>query len=104
MLVIVKWNPDVAEPLFLRQSATLYAFYYTIQICIHRGFIPFPGKPSPLSFPSMAICTNAARSCIHILDAQYVRLGAALLNGLHQVCSRQFDRPYIFLPSVDGSF
>ena len=44
--------------------------YYHIQILIHRPFIPSPRKPSPLTFPSLAICTNAARSCSHVVDIQ----------------------------------
>ena len=62
--------PNIA---FLNQSAFLYTTYYFLQITIHRPYIPLPRKPSPLSFPSLAICTNAARSCIHVLDVQYNR-------------------------------
>ena len=51
---------------------------------IHRSFIPTPNKPSSTSFPSLAICTNAARSCSHILDAQLKR-GLGHLPYL-QVC------------------
>ena len=50
------------------QSAMLYSGYYMLQINVHRPFIPSPRKPSRLSFPSLAICTNAARSCIHVLE------------------------------------
>ena len=66
---------------FLGQSALLYASYYTLQITIHRPFIPSPRKPSPLSFPSLAICTNAARSSIHVLDVQYKRTGMPLFSN-----------------------
>ncbi|KAF8492551.1 fungal-specific transcription factor domain-containing protein [Russula emetica] len=52
------------------QSASLYSHYYHLQILVHRPFIPSPRKPSPLSFPSLAICTNAARSCAHVVDLQ----------------------------------
>ncbi len=62
--------------LFLNQSASLYASYYALQISVHRPFIPSPRKPSSLTFPSLAICTNAARSCIHVLDLQYKRAGS----------------------------
>ncbi|KAF9236278.1 fungal-specific transcription factor domain-containing protein [Melanogaster broomeanus] len=58
---------DVNTPFFM-QSSVLYASYYLVQILIHRPFIPSPRKPSPLSFPSLAICTNAARSCSHVID------------------------------------
>ncbi|KAI0771317.1 fungal-specific transcription factor domain-containing protein [Trametes elegans] len=71
----VRWDPNRQNMLFLNQSANLYAHYYQLQIAVHRPFIPSPRKPSPLSFPSLAICTNAARSCIHVLDVQYRRAG-----------------------------
>ncbi|OSC97677.1 hypothetical protein PYCCODRAFT_1376657 [Trametes coccinea BRFM310] len=71
----LRWDPNRENVLFLNQSANLYAHYYQLQIAVHRPFIPSPRKPSPLSFPSLAICTNAARSCIHVLDVQYKRTG-----------------------------
>ena len=71
----MRWDPTRENLLFLTQSANLYANYYQLQIAVHRPFIPSPRKPSPLSFPSLAICTNAARSCIHVLDMQYKRAG-----------------------------
>ena len=65
----VRWDPHRENALHFNQSATLYATYYHLQILIHRPFIPSPRKPSPLAFPSLAICTNAARSCSHVVDA-----------------------------------
>ncbi|KAG6370771.1 hypothetical protein JVT61DRAFT_10973 [Boletus reticuloceps] len=65
----LRWDPTRdAHSIFFMQSTALYANYYNVQIAIHRPFIPSPRKPSPLSFPSLAICTNAARSCSHIID------------------------------------
>lgn len=66
----LRWDPNRENPLFFDQSATLYSTYYHVQILIHRPFIPSPRKPSPLSFPSLAICTTAARSCSHVMDLQ----------------------------------
>ncbi|KAF8604607.1 hypothetical protein BDV93DRAFT_522316 [Ceratobasidium sp. AG-I] len=66
----LRWDPNRENSLFFDQSATLYSTYYHVQILIHRPFIPSPRKPSPLSFPSLAICTTAARSCSHVLDLQ----------------------------------
>ncbi|KAG8709844.1 hypothetical protein FRC09_000448, partial [Ceratobasidium sp. 395] len=66
----LRWDPTRENPLFFDQSATLYSTYYHVQILIHRPFIPSPRKPSPLSFPSLAICTTAARSCSHVMDLQ----------------------------------
>ena len=77
----VRWDPTRENLLFLNQSANLYANYYQLQIAVHRPFIPSPRKPSPLSFPSLAICTNAARSSIHVLDVQYKRTGMPLFSN-----------------------
>ncbi|KJA27601.1 hypothetical protein HYPSUDRAFT_34708 [Hypholoma sublateritium FD-334 SS-4] len=70
----LRWNPNCDNPLFLKQSAALHATYYHLQIFIHRPFIPSPRNPVPVSFPSLAICTNAARSCCHVLES-YTKLG-----------------------------
>ncbi|TFY75185.1 hypothetical protein EWM64_g8827, partial [Hericium alpestre] len=66
----LRWDPTREHDVFFLQSASLYCTYYHLQILIHRPFIPSPRKPSPLSFPSLAICTNAARSCSHVIDIQ----------------------------------
>ncbi|KAI0058759.1 hypothetical protein BV25DRAFT_1788378, partial [Artomyces pyxidatus] len=70
----LRWDPTREDHTFFLQSASLYSTFYHIQILVHRPFIPSPRKPSPLSFPSLAICTNAARSCSHIVDQQRRRL------------------------------
>jgi hypothetical protein len=69
----LKWDTtgqNFRELVWFLQSASLYSHYYHLQILVHRPFIPSPRKPSPLSFPSLAICTNAARSCAHVVDLQ----------------------------------
>ncbi|KIJ14786.1 hypothetical protein PAXINDRAFT_78504 [Paxillus involutus ATCC 200175] len=65
----LRWDPtgDANSP-FFSQSSLLYSSYYLVQISIHRPFIFSPRKPSPLSFPSLTICTNAARSCSRVID------------------------------------
>ncbi|KAF9526614.1 fungal-specific transcription factor domain-containing protein [Crepidotus variabilis] len=72
----LKWHLKPENELFRRQSAFLHASYYYLQIFIHRPFVPSPRHPSPTSFPSLAICTNAARSCCHVLET--FRHGPAL--------------------------
>lgn len=37
------------------------------QIIVHRPFIPTLKRPNRIGFPSLAICTNSARSLIHVL-------------------------------------
>ncbi|KAI6025452.1 fungal-specific transcription factor domain-containing protein [Pisolithus marmoratus] len=82
----LRWDPnrDVGTP-FFTQSCVLYASYYQLQILIHRPFIPSPRRPSVLSFPSLAICTNAARSCSHVLH---------VYNGRSRV-----PLPYLTMPA-----
>jgi hypothetical protein len=70
-LLPVRWEPSQDNEVFYDQSVMLYASYYHLQISIHRPFIPSPHKPSPMiAFPSMAICTNAARACSHVVDVK----------------------------------
>ncbi|PFH53689.1 hypothetical protein AMATHDRAFT_73129 [Amanita thiersii Skay4041] len=79
----LRWNPNRENKLFLKQSAALYAIYYHLQIFIHRPFIPSPRNPSVSTpFPSLAICTNAARSCCHVLEV-FCRLSILPLPQLH---------------------
>jgi hypothetical protein len=69
------WGPEGstgANPVFFQQSAILHATYYYIQILVNRPFIPKPGKstPSPpFTYPSLAICTNAACSSGKVFQA-----------------------------------
>ncbi|KAJ7496083.1 fungal-specific transcription factor domain-containing protein [Mycena galericulata] len=60
----LRWNP-MRTGVFFDQSAVLHTMYYSLQITIHR---PYIHKPTILAFPSLAICTSAARSCIHVVD------------------------------------
>ncbi|KAJ3913019.1 hypothetical protein F5877DRAFT_71911 [Lentinula edodes] len=66
----LKWDPHRSDDLLFSQS--------WVQIQLHKVFI----RPGPLNtgnFPSLAICTNAARSYIHILQACFARPGMPLL-------------------------
>lgn len=67
---VVRWDPEMRNPTFFHQSVYLHVAYHYIQIQIHR---PFLTKKSALSFPSLAICTNAARSCAHVLEVSLTR-------------------------------
>jgi len=58
------------DPIFFHQSAFLHASFYYLQIQVHRPFIT---KKSPLTFPSYAMCTNAARSCCNVLETAVTR-------------------------------
>ncbi|KAF8639523.1 hypothetical protein AX17_001428 [Amanita inopinata Kibby_2008] len=81
------WDPHRQDLTAFDQSAALHTLFYQVQIHTHR---PFLQKASPLSLPSLVICTNAARSCSHILEAQGKRgvmpfphtLMAAFVSGI----------------------
>ncbi|CAA7269974.1 unnamed protein product [Cyclocybe aegerita] len=67
------WDPDRENLDAFNLSAMLHASYYNVRILIHHSFIRWPGKPSPLPFPSLAICLNAARSCAEVGYTQLQR-------------------------------
>ncbi|EKM58714.1 uncharacterized protein PHACADRAFT_193830 [Phanerochaete carnosa HHB-10118-sp] len=81
----LKWDPHQPNDLWASQSASLFAAYYGVRIIIHRPFIPMPRKPSPLPFPSLAICTNAARSCVQALERYFTRFGPVFMHNHHQL-------------------
>ncbi|KAM5544335.1 hypothetical protein V8D89_001995 [Ganoderma adspersum] len=62
------WDPEQEDELWLTQAASLNAFYYYTQVAVHRPFIAASRRESPLSFPSVIICTNGARSSIQVLE------------------------------------
>ncbi|KAJ6587133.1 fungal-specific transcription factor domain-containing protein [Mycena vulgaris] len=66
----LRWDPHRENHIFSQQSASLHASYYHVQIQIHRPFIPAPGRSSPLSYSSLAVCANSARSCSHVMNVQ----------------------------------
>lgn len=66
----MKWDPHRENSLFFNQSSSIHVVYYYVQMQVHR---PFLRKDSPLAFTSLAICTNAARSCSHVLGTQFRR-------------------------------
>ncbi|KAF9010516.1 fungal-specific transcription factor domain-containing protein [Cyathus striatus] len=61
----LRWNPNNPNATFYHQSLVLHTSFYYLQIQVHR---PFLLKASSLSYPSLAFCTNAARSCSHVLE------------------------------------
>ncbi|KAJ7476649.1 fungal-specific transcription factor domain-containing protein [Mycena latifolia] len=64
----LRWDPNRRDDNFFDQSAFLYCTYYQVQMMIHRPFIPMIRKGASTALPSLAICTNAARSCSHVAD------------------------------------
>ncbi|EKM58715.1 uncharacterized protein PHACADRAFT_253207 [Phanerochaete carnosa HHB-10118-sp] len=81
----LKYDPDRENAVFATQSTSLYASYYNLRIFIHRPFITMPNKSEPLPFPSLTICTHAARSCIQVLDRHSIRFGSTRIHQHHQL-------------------
>ncbi|KAG7440028.1 uncharacterized protein BT62DRAFT_911669 [Guyanagaster necrorhizus] len=77
----LKWSSQLENSIYSNLSATLYTAYYLTQMLIYRPFIPSPaacdGRPSnstsSFPFPALAICTNAAKSCAHIVEEQMLQ-------------------------------
>ncbi|KAJ3749683.1 fungal-specific transcription factor domain-containing protein [Lentinula detonsa] len=69
----LKWDPNRENIRHFNESVVLYTTYYGIQIVVHRPFIPHPGEDHHSGIPSLAICANAARSCLHIIEVQQQR-------------------------------
>ncbi|KAJ8508386.1 hypothetical protein ONZ45_g9335 [Pleurotus djamor] len=65
----LRWNRHAppSDPRLFPLSAHIFCTYYYVQIIIHRPFIAGAMKSSALSFPSLAICVNAARACTNLL-------------------------------------
>ncbi len=81
----MRWDPQRDPDPFFDESAVLYCTYYNMQIQIHR---PFISRASVLSFPSLALCTNAARSCARLLEVRnqrgpitYFGMAVSVLSG-----------------------
>ncbi|KAG9025718.1 hypothetical protein FRB95_009833 [Tulasnella sp. JGI-2019a] len=67
----LRWDPHMdSKSVFYRQAAALRLNFYYVQITIHRPFVQLSSSSKrALSLPSLAICTNAARSSARILSA-----------------------------------
>ena len=74
--VAVRWDPKQEDVFFLTQAASLSALHYYIQCAVHRPFLSDSRRGSPLSFPSIIICTNGARASIQVLEVLYKRTGS----------------------------
>ncbi|KIK70173.1 hypothetical protein GYMLUDRAFT_213322, partial [Collybiopsis luxurians FD-317 M1] len=71
----LRWDSNKEDSIFLRQSAVLHAAYYWTQIQVHGQFIR-PSRNGSAQNPSLfesalAICANAARCSVSILEIQH---------------------------------
>ncbi|KAJ7079406.1 fungal-specific transcription factor domain-containing protein [Mycena belliarum] len=78
----LRWDPNRRDDMFFDQSVYLYCHYYQVQMMIHRPFIPMIRKGASTALPSLAICTNAARSCSHVADTSNIRKNGVPVPGL----------------------
>ncbi|GAA98745.1 uncharacterized protein L969DRAFT_49761 [Mixia osmundae IAM 14324] len=63
----LQWDPKRAHRTFGVQSAECLLNYYELQILVHRDLLA-PEQRTDIGYPSLAICTNAARSIAHLLE------------------------------------
>ncbi|KAF7315862.1 Zn(2)-C6 fungal-type domain-containing protein [Mycena indigotica] len=98
----LRWDPQRTNEVFAKQSACLYATYYHIQIQIHRNFISSPSNHTPLlsNFPSLTICSNAARACTRLIDNMLKR---GYLLDHPQVLASLMDSALVLLVNVWGA-
>ncbi|VDC04186.1 unnamed protein product [Peniophora sp. CBMAI 1063] len=68
----LRWDPFNPSKDKLLDAAHLMCQYYHLQILVHRPFIT-SRHASTISFPSLAICTNAARSLARIFTTLLAR-------------------------------
>ncbi|KAI0033780.1 fungal-specific transcription factor domain-containing protein, partial [Vararia minispora EC-137] len=104
----LKWNPGCEETIWMLQSSCLYTSYYELQISIHRCFLPTAQKPSPVTFPSLSICANAARSCCHIIEVAKPKLPKIWREDIFGVCiailpMASFAAALVLLLSIFGA-
>ncbi|GAA5862663.1 hypothetical protein JCM8547_003505 [Rhodosporidiobolus lusitaniae] len=61
------WDPPSMSDSQLSASAWIRISYYQCQMLIHREFMS-PARSALIGYNSLAICSNAARSCARVLD------------------------------------
>ncbi|KAJ7121739.1 fungal-specific transcription factor domain-containing protein [Mycena crocata] len=92
----LRWNPD-RTGVFFDQSVLLYTMFYQLQITIHR---PHIHTSTALAFPSLAICTRAARSTINVVDLWLNKFQRVALASLQ---SALFISSIVLLLNVFGA-
>ena len=79
---IVRWDPDCKDPVLYKQAASVTARFYEMQIIIHR---PFIASEQASVLPSLAVCSNAARSCARLLQTLSQRFSPRCVPHLYTV-------------------
>ncbi|KAI0763820.1 fungal-specific transcription factor domain-containing protein [Trametes elegans] len=81
----LRWDPEREDEIFYAQSASLYTYYYQVQISVHRAFIA-SHRGHTFALASLIICTNAARSCVRMLEQVTQRLGDPIPRHAATLC------------------
>ncbi|KIK55563.1 hypothetical protein GYMLUDRAFT_230895 [Collybiopsis luxurians FD-317 M1] len=68
----LRWDPHNSNTTFFQQSMVVQSFYYWFHFIIYQPFIR-TGPVSSLSYSSLAICANAARSFLDLLEVYHRR-------------------------------
>ncbi|KAF5391085.1 hypothetical protein D9757_003137 [Collybiopsis confluens] len=71
----LKWDPLREDKVLFLQTVMMHSNYYWIQIQLHKQFV----RPGSGNFPSLAICANAARAYVHMLQTYLSSPGMYLL-------------------------
>ncbi|KAF8990214.1 fungal-specific transcription factor domain-containing protein [Cyathus striatus] len=83
----LRWDPNhQTDNRFFKLSGSLITTYHYIQTLVHRPFIRFNDPPgSALAFPSLAICTSAARSCSLVME-QLMKRTSVMYPYMQMTC------------------
>ncbi|KAJ3710185.1 fungal-specific transcription factor domain-containing protein [Lentinula raphanica] len=78
----LKWDPNRENIQHFDQSVVLYTTYYWAQVSPNLKSLCEDPHPD---IPSLAICANAARSCLHIVEVHHQRGTNAFLRAPYQM-------------------
>lgn len=94
----VQWDSSYKCLMHFKQSALLRASYYAAQIIAHQPFIE-SSKDPVVSASSAAICSKAAKACIHLVSTAHEALEMSLHpflvgSGFHSFRRMLTELPY----------
>ncbi|KAJ4481097.1 fungal-specific transcription factor domain-containing protein [Lentinula aciculospora] len=73
----LRWDPHRVNAVFFSQTVVLHHTFYFVQMTLHKKFVMrIASLEMKMSFPSLAVCANAARCTVNISQAHHQR-------GLH---------------------
>ncbi|KAF7294504.1 Fungal-trans domain-containing protein [Mycena kentingensis (nom. inval.)] len=108
----LRWNPEEQRPGFFDQAVALHCSYYNVKMTILRTYIPSPKHMKSFAVSPLALCLNAAKTCLHIVDVHRKRTGnkplplvqgAIFVAGLVLALNLWAERPGPLELSTDSS-